>query len=94
MEGAALVLLCVDPGAHCEFCDKDIATFREEDWCFGGDHLHVWVGLHDFLDAGERQLVEFVVVGFGFEVVDYVLPVCGEDVFVSAVKTLIDLLQI
>jgi hypothetical protein len=37
--------------------------------------------------------VQFVVVGFGFEVGDDVLPVRGQDVFVGTVKTLVDLLS-
>ncbi len=35
--------------------------------------------------------MQFVVMGFGFQVVDYVLPVGGEDVFVGAVESLVDL---
>lgn len=75
----------MDPCAHGEFCDEDVAAFREENWGFGGDHLDFWVGFHDFLDSCERELVQFVVVSLVFEVVDDVLPVCGEDVFVCAV---------
>jgi len=42
----------VDPGAHREFRDEDVAAFGEEDGRFCGDHLDFWVGFHDFLDAG------------------------------------------
>jgi hypothetical protein len=35
--------------------------------------------------------MQFVVMGFGFQVVNYVLPVGGEDVFVGAVESLVDL---
>jgi hypothetical protein len=35
--------------------------------------------------------MQFVVMGFGFQVVDYVLPVGGEDVFVCSMKALVDL---
>lgn len=38
--------------------------------------------------------MELVVVSFGFEVVDDVLPVCGQDIFVIAVKSLVDLLRV
>ncbi len=35
--------------------------------------------------------MQFVVMSFGFKVVDYVLPVGGEDVLVGAVEALVDL---
>lgn len=38
--------------------------------------------------------MQFVVMGLGFEVVDYVLPVGCEDVFVGSVKTLVDLVSV
>tara|TARA_R110002060_G_scaffold54161_4_gene64771 strand:- start:493 stop:624 length:132 start_codon:yes stop_codon:yes gene_type:complete len=38
--------------------------------------------------------MELVVVGFGFKVVDDVLPVCGQDIFVIAVKSLVDLWRV
>lgn len=37
--------------------------------------------------------MQFVVMGLGFEVIDYVLPVGCEDVFVGSVKTLVDLVS-
>lgn len=74
---AALVLLGVDPGTHRQLRDEDVAAFGEEDRRFSRDHLHFRVCLHHFLDAGQRQLVQFVVVRFGFEVGDDVLPVRG-----------------
>ena len=77
LQRAALVLFGVDPGAHGELGDEDIAAFGEQDGGFGGDHLDVRVGFHDFLDAREGKLVELVVVRFGFEVVDRLLPVGG-----------------
>jgi len=52
LQGATFVLLCVDPGAHRELCDEDVASFSEQDWCFGRDHLHFRIRFHDFLDAG------------------------------------------
>jgi len=91
LQGAALVLFCVDPGAHRQLGDEDVAAFGKKNRCLGTDHLHFWIGFHDFLDAGQRQLVQFVVVGFGFEVGDYMLPVSGQNVFVGAVEALVDL---
>jgi hypothetical protein len=35
--------------------------------------------------------MQLVVVGLRFEVVDYVLPVGGQDVFVGTVEALVDL---
>ena len=81
----------MNPSPHREFGDEDIAALRKEDRCFGGDHLDFWIGLHDFLDACERELVEFIIVGIGLEVGDYLLPVGCENVFVGSVKTLVDL---
>jgi hypothetical protein len=71
-----LVILCVDPGAHGQLGDEDVAALCEEDGCLSRDHLDLRVGFHDFLYAGERQLVDLVVVVVGLEVVDGVLPVC------------------
>lgn len=76
LERAALVVLGVDPGAHGEFGDEDVAAFGEEDGRFGGDHFDFGVGLHDFFDARQGELVDFEVVGVGLEVVDCLLPVC------------------
>ena len=81
----------MDPGAHGEFCDEDVAAFRKQDGCFGGDHFDFGVGFHDFFDTCQRQLVQFVIVGVSLEVRDYLLPVGSEDVFVGAVEALVDL---
>lgn len=35
--------------------------------------------------------MKLVVMRVALEVVDYLLPVCGEDVFVRAMKSLVDL---
>lgn len=67
----------MDPGAHRKLGDEDIAALGEEDGRLGGDHLDVGIGLHDLLDAREGQLVQLVVVRFGLEVVDRLLPVGG-----------------
>jgi len=91
LKGPAFVLFCVDPGAHGQLRDEDVAAFGEQNWCFSRDHLHFWIRLHHFLDTREGQLMQFVVMGFGFQVVNYVLPVGGEDVFVGAVESLVDL---
>ena len=81
----------MNPGSHCEFGNEDVAAFREEDWRFGGYHLDFWIGLHDFLDACEWQLMQFIVVIVRLEVRDNLLPVGCQDVFIGSVKALIDL---
>lgn len=83
----------MDPGSHGQFGDEDIAPFREEDWCLGRDHLHFWVCLHDLLDTRKRELVQFVIVRVLLQVVDNLLPVGSQDVFVLAVKSLVNLLK-
>ncbi|KAK9113434.1 hypothetical protein Syun_020231 [Stephania yunnanensis] len=57
LEGAALVLLGVEPGSDGEFEDEELACLGEEDGGFGGDHADVFIGFHDLLDAGEGELV-------------------------------------
>lgn len=52
LEGAALVLLGVEPGPDGELEDEELARFGEEYGSLGGDHADVLVGLHDLLDAG------------------------------------------
>lgn len=81
----------MNPSAHRQFGDEDVTALREEYRCFGRDHLDFWIGLHDFLDASERELVQFVVVGFVLEVINDVLPVGCKNVFVGTVQTLVDL---
>ena len=77
LQRTPLVLLSMDPSAHGELRDEDVAAFGEENGCFGGDHFNIGVGFHDFFYARQGQLVQFVVVGFGLEVVDGLLPVGG-----------------
>ena len=89
LQGAALVVFGVDPGAHGEFGDEDVAALGEEDGRFGRDHLYFRVGFHDFFDAREGELVDFEVVAVGFEVVDCLLPVGGEDVAGDAGEALV-----
>lgn len=84
----------MDPCAHGELGDEDIATFREEDWCLSRYHLHIWVCLHNLLDSRQWQLVEFVVMIVGFEVVDYLLPVGRKDITIVTLQTLIYLWQV
>jgi hypothetical protein len=84
LQSTALVLLGVDPGAHGELGDEGLAGFGEDDRRFGGDHLDFWVGLHDLLDARERQLVDLVVVVLRLEHRHDLLPVGVEDVAVVA----------
>ena len=74
----------MDPGAHGELGDEDIAAFGEEDGRFGRDHLHFRIGLHHLLDAGQRQVVLLIVVVGSFDLGDLLLPVGVENVAVVA----------
>ena len=49
LQGSALVVFGVDPCAHCELSDEDVAALGEENWRFCGDHLHFGVGFHHLL---------------------------------------------
>lgn len=91
LQGTSLVVLGVDPGAHSEFGDEDVATLGEEDGSLCRDHLHLWIGLHDLLDTGERKLVDLEIVVIGFEVVDGLLPVGRENLSRSPSQALVDL---
>lgn len=88
LEGAALVLLGVDPGAHGKLCDEDVAALGEQDGRFGADHFDVWIGFHDLLDAGQRKVVHLVVMRLVFQLLDGLLPVCGENVTILTAQTL------
>lgn len=77
LQRASFVVFGVDPCAHCKLGDEDVAAFGEEDGSFGADHLDLGIGLHHLLDSSEGQLVDFEVMGVGFEVVDRLLPVGG-----------------
>lgn len=90
LQCSPLVLLSVYPCAHGQLGDEDVAALGEEDGCFGGDHLDFWVCLHDLLDACQGKLVELVIMGVAFEVVDGLLPVCGENVLVLTVQALVN----
>jgi hypothetical protein len=63
LQRAALVLLGVRPAAVGELEDEHLAGAGEDDGRLGGDHADVLVGLHDLLDAGERQVVVLEVGG-------------------------------
>lgn len=90
LQGTALVLLCMNPRAHGQFGDKDIASLGEEDGCFSRDHLDFGVRLHDLLDSCQGQLMELVVVGIILEVVDSLLPISRQNFLVVALKTLMN----
>ena len=84
LQSATLVLFCVDPRAHGELGDKGLACLGEYDGRLGRDHLDFRVGLHDLLDARERELVDLVVVVFRLEHRHDLLPVGVQDVAVVA----------
>ena len=79
LQGPPLVVFCVNPGAHCQFGDEDVAAFREEDWCFGRNHLDFWIGFHDLLDTCEWQLMDLEIMVIGLEVVYRLLPIGRQD---------------
>lgn len=91
LEGASFVVLGVDPGAHGELCDEDVAAFGEEYGGFGGDHLNLGVSLHDLLDPGQRKLVDLEIMVVGLEMVDCLLPVGGQNLARGACQALVDL---
>jgi hypothetical protein len=88
LQSPALVLLSDDPGAHGQFGDEGLAGFGEDYRRLGGDHLDFWIGLHDFLDTGKRELVDLVVVVFRLERSDDLLPISVEDVASAGIKAL------
>lgn len=53
LERTAFVIFCVDPRAHGELGDEDVAALGEEDGRFRGYHFHLWVGFHDLFYACE-----------------------------------------
>lgn len=91
LQRAPLVFFCNDPRSHCEFCNKDVAALCKQYRRFCRDHLDVWIGFHDLFDACEWQMVEFVVVLFGLELDDLVLPVGVQYVAKRRAETLRDL---
>lgn len=88
LQRAALVLLRVDPGAHCQLGDEDVAALGEEDGGFCGYHLDFRVRLHHLLDTCEGELVELVVVRRGLKIGDLVLPVGVQDISVLPIEPL------
>lgn len=91
LQGAPFVVFRVDPGAHREFGDEDVAAFGEEDGRLGADHFYFRVCFHNFLDACEGELVDFEIMGLRFKVVDCLLPIGGEDVAGGSGEALVDL---
>ena len=63
LQGASLSLLGLGPGAMRELEDEHLAGLCEEDGGLGGDHADVLVGLHDLLDACEREEMVLEVGG-------------------------------
>lgn len=86
-----LVFLGVDPCSHGELGDEDVAPLGEQDGSLGRNHLHLRIGLHDLLDPGQGQLVDFIVMGLGLESMDGLLPVSGQNIAIIADEALIDL---
>ena len=82
LERSPFVLFGVDPRAHRQLGDEDVAALGEQNRSFGRYHLDLWVRLHDFLNASQGELVDFVVMSLGLEVADGLLPISREDVAV------------
>lgn len=91
LKRAPFVFFRVDPGAHGEFGDEDVAAFGEEDGSFGRDHLHLRVGFHDLFDPRQWKLVQFVIMILGFKFCYLLLPIGIEDIAVLALEALGDL---
>lgn len=91
MQSAALIVFGMDPGTHRQLRNENVTTFGEKDWRFCRYHLDFGVGLHHLLNAGEGQLVNFVVMVIRLEVVDCMLPVRRQNISRIALKTLVDL---
>lgn len=85
LQGSPLVLLRVDPGAHRQLRDEDVAPLGEEDRRLRRDHFHLRIRLHHLLDPRQWQLVDLVVVRVRLQVVDCLLPVSSQDVAVLSV---------
>lgn len=83
----------MDPCAHGQLGDKDIATLGEENGCLGRDHLDFRVRFHHLLDTSEWQLMDLVIVIVRFQVIDNVLPVGRQDIAGCPLETLIDLIS-
>lgn len=81
----------MNPCPHREFRDEDIAALCEEDGCFGGYHFDFGIGLHNFLDARQGQLMQLVVMVVAFQMVDGLLPIGCQDVLVLAGQALMNL---
>jgi hypothetical protein len=88
LQGAALVLLSVDPGPHGQLGNEDVAALCEQDGRLGRDHLNLRVGLHHLLYPREGQLMQLEVVVVRLELGDLVLPVDIEHVLRLARETL------
>lgn len=81
----------MNPGAHCELGDENIATLGKKNWSLGGDHLDFRIGLHDLLYPSQGQLMQLVVMVVAFQVVDGLLPISCQDVLVLSSQALVDL---
>lgn len=83
----------MNPGSHCQLCDEDVTAFREENRGFRRDHLDFGVGLHDLLDSGQRELMDFEIMGVSLQMIDCLLPIRSQNLSGSSCQALIDLLK-
>lgn len=80
----------MNPCTHGQFGDEDVAAFGKQDWSLGRYHLHLRIRFHYFFDAGQRQLVDLVVMSFGLQVGYGLLPISGKNIPILAVQALVD----
>ena len=62
LKDATFVVLSMNLLKHWKFSDEYVTAFCKENLSFSGDHLRVWIRLHDFLDASQGQLMNLVIV--------------------------------
>lgn len=74
----------MNPCAHGQLGDKDVATFGKQDGGFRRYHLDLGIRFHNLLDARQRQLMNLVVVGLSLQVGDRLLPVGSQDIPILA----------
>lgn len=81
----------MNPCAHRELRDEDVAPFGEQDRGFSRDHFHIRISLHDLFDSGQWKLVDLVIMGIIFEAVDGLLPISCQNIAIVAIEALADL---
>lgn len=94
LQSAALVVLSMDPRAHGQFGDEDVAALGEQNRCLRGDHLDLRVRFHHLLDTSERQLMYLVVMVIRFQMIDDMLPIGRQDIACRPLEALVYLRRV